>query len=113
MLYVQNDLTLRLVDFPEVSLTINGHEGYITIIKYESCIDPEKLTRVTIESLKDDRVQGTLYLNKTEVIGLASCGSERTDPHFESVLNLPARCSKFSYATMLRAYSATDISCLL
>ncbi len=94
MLYVQNDLTLRLADFPEVSLTLNGREGYITITKDESCNDPERLARVTIESLKDDKVQGTLYLNKTEVIGLASCGSERADPHFESLLNLPAWCSK-------------------
>ncbi|SJL00719.1 uncharacterized protein ARMOST_04033 [Armillaria ostoyae] len=60
-LYVSKDTATALgwhADFPEVPLTLNGCEGYIAITKEGS--DSEALARVTIESLKDDKVQGVL-----------------------------------------------------
>ncbi len=60
-LYVSKDIATALgwqADFPEVPLTLNGREGYIAITKAGS--DSEALARVTIESLKDDKVQGVL-----------------------------------------------------
>ncbi len=60
-LYVSKDIATALgwqADFPEVPLTLNGREGYIAITKVGN--DAEAIARVTIESLKDDKVQGVL-----------------------------------------------------